>query len=431
MNGPSFIRLALSHGAALLIGFGGYALLPIDVEPPAAPPTTHPTSGGRNTKRGSRANRPLSSNEAFRETWKALATCPMSASERRELRRKLLADWAERDPQGLLAFLKKTRVWPEEISIHQLGNLNHARPDMLLNFAIRHGSTEAIRALNNTDPETVIRLIEAIPPGERGKEMNDLEANAYKTLGMAGVVVATPTADYIAGQVKALLEEGRLAEFREMFAKIDDDKLRAKAAYELRRAIAYGKLDDEILETVASLPVEFQGGAVESIFGHNTWGIKFPAAREECREEIRKMIERGVTAGVETAVQGLFYKDDRETVNRETIEWLTELPQDESWKGIETEALSRWFQFDRDAMADAISALPAGASRERLAESAAMVVLRLESSESAQSIIIRLIALSSNPELQKLLEQPKTPADPFADPFAEPVDDPFADPPAN
>lgn len=418
MRFPVCVRFAATHSVALLLGLGGYALLSKHGEPSAhetATPAVSPTvAGGKHHPVGR-----LSSNESFRTTYQALASHPMSAGERRELKRNLLKEWGERDPQGLLAFLDRTRVWPNGFYFSDLTESAGDRPDVLLDFAIRNGCAGALYPLVHGDPQTVVGLIEALPPADRGDRIMDFAAKLYQKMGKEGIV-AKPTSAYLLGAAEGLAEEGRLQEFCDTFERIDDDNLRGEAAERLGKALSAGKLDDETLAVLARLPAEFQEIVVSEMFHSSAEPMKFPEAREERREAITLLADNGLAAGADSAVWALFNDDDRENVNRETLEWLKNFPPDDSWKSIEKAVFSEWVGFDLAAMADGISATPDDAVRARLAEGAVKGVRSGGVSEDAKPDLARLMALISDAEvLKQFEEEDANPRDPFADPFAE------------
>ena len=418
MSFPACVRFAATHCLALLLGLGGYALVSkhggSSVNETGEVAVSRGVAGSKH-----RSAARLSSNESFRKTYQALASHPMSAGERRELKRNLLKEWGERDPQGLLAFLDRTRIWPDGFYLSDLAESASDRPDVLLDFAIRNGCADALYPLVYGDPQTVVRLIEALPPADRGDEIMNLAAKLYQKMGKAGIV-ARPTPAYLFGVAEALAEEGRLQEFCDTFERIDDDGLRGDAARKLGNALSEGKLDDEALGVLARLPAEYQEIVVSEMYHSSAEPMKFPEAREERREAITLLADNGLATGAVSAVWALFNDDDHENVNRETLEWLKNFPLNDSWKSIEKAVLSKWARFDLAAMTDGISSIPDDAVRGRLAEGAVKGVRIGGVSEDAKPDLARLMALISDPEvLKQFEEEDRNPRDPFADPFAD------------
>ncbi len=129
MSSAVFVRTAATHGVALLVGLGFSWVFLKNADPRGSAETFD--AAGRPGKR--ERNHPpgkLTSSDAFRTTYQALASHPISAEERRRVADELFKEWGTRDPLGLLAFVEKTRVWPEVFSFSShLGYLERDRPD--------------------------------------------------------------------------------------------------------------------------------------------------------------------------------------------------------------------------------------------------------------------------------------------------------------
>jgi hypothetical protein len=96
----------------------------------------------------------------------ALASRDMTRDDRRDAMERLLEEWAQRDPAGLIRYLDQLPVWPPDLGWSALpAGLADSRPDLLLDLAIRHGWSAALTALESGDPETVARLIGNLPEG--------------------------------------------------------------------------------------------------------------------------------------------------------------------------------------------------------------------------------------------------------------------------
>lgn len=262
------------------------------------------------------ARHPLSSHTNFRETYREMATRPMSHDERERLKNRVFAEWKQRDPQGLLAFLDKTSVWPEYFSNYiELGDLGRDRPDLLLDFAARNGCEAALSPLQySTESGLLARMIAALPVSQKGKMMIQLQNAAYQEMGSKGELTATPNAANLCGAAKTMLEEGRLDEFFETFGKIDDESLRRDLAAALGSALGGGKPGDPVFAYLAKLPPDLQNVAVGGQFFRDQEGLAFPEGREERRKLIEKLAANGMARGASSGIGDLFsYSQNGET----------------------------------------------------------------------------------------------------------------------
>lgn len=420
MIAPVFIRTAATHCVALLSGLGFAALFLKTVE--SHGPGGKSETTGRVVKRA-RHQPPgnLTSSEAYRTIYQAVASHPISAEERRRVADDLFEEWGDRDPLGLLAFLEKKRVWPTEFSFSShLGNLARDRPDVLLDFAIRNGCLDALRPLVDGDPVTVSRLIEALSESEKGAGIREIEKLVHEKMGRLELLVAVPTLAYLEGAALAQLEEGRLDDFFTTFGMVDAAKTKERVAAQLGETLACGRLDDAALELISKLPLESRSFAVSGLFGSSGETMVFAESREERRALIGKLTGLGLAEGAKDGVSVLFENEVREEVNRETLDWVMDFSPDHSWRSIEKAVLSKWAGFDLPAMADGISAIADEAVRGRLAEAAVRAVRSEGVSEEAKPDLARLMALITDPEvLKQFEEEDNSPVDPFADPFAE------------
>ncbi|MEO5912899.1 MAG: hypothetical protein ABIS50_01615 [Luteolibacter sp.] len=339
----------------------------------------------------------------------------MSRGERGALRRNLFAEWGNRDPQGLLAFLDKKSVWPEDFSFYSsLGTLENDRPDLLLDFAIRNGCVEALSPLKYGDPATVARLIDALPASQRGVELTELRDVAYQDMGKQGIVTATPNAANLGGSAESMLDDGRLEEFIDTFGKIDDESVRSKLARDLGFSLSYEKLGERVFETICKLPLSFQIEATSELFRNAGSAMVFPEAREERRHWIDQFAAQGLAEGAASGIDGLFVEDDLDRVNGEIAAWVSGWESGDSLKPMADRLVLEWSGFDHEVMIRELVAMPEGKVRDQLAAAALRNGDIREDEE-----ISKVKSLILDPAILKEME-PDPNADPFADPFADP-----------
>lgn len=421
MIAPVYMRTATTHGVAVLLGLGFSAMFFSNNELPDIGETSEAT--GRPAKRARHHPQGnLTSSEAYRTTYQALASHPMSAEERRRVADELFKEWGNRDPLGLLTFLEEKRAWPVDFSFSShLGDLVLDRPDVLLDFALRNGCDDPLRQLAHGDPVTVSRLIDALPESEKGAGIRRIEELVHEKMGRLGIEMAVPTHNYLKGAALAQLEEGRLDEFFTTFGMIDAADTKEWLASRLGGTLADGRLDAVALEAIAKLPLEWQSAAISRMYDGSRGTMVFSESREERRTLIGKLTGLELAEVAKDGVSALFEDEVREEVNRETLDWVMGFPPDDSWKLIEEAVFSYWARFDLPAMANEISLISDDAIRARMAEGAVRGVRSWDFSEEAKPNLARLIALTTDPEvLRQFEEEDNAPAvDPFADPFAE------------
>ncbi|MEO5716194.1 MAG: hypothetical protein ABIT37_22125 [Luteolibacter sp.] len=403
------VRIAATHGLFLAIGLCSTQLLAkreISRKSVGQPEISR-ISSSRITRGGHRG---LTSGESFLAAHRELASRSMSRDERWRLRDLLFKEWGDRDPQGLLAFLDRTQVWPGGVNLYLLGDLERERPDLLLDFAIRNGCQMALSSLEYGDPSEVARLIDALPSSQKGVALIKLRDHAYQKMGKREIVTATPNTANLRGLADMTLEEGRLDDFLAIWGKIDDESTKSELAKSLGNALAEEKPGFDVLPLIFPLSDEDRNRVISAMFNSSTREtMALPEVREERRQWIDQLAEQGLAQGARDGIGDLFNEDDRDRVNSEIAAWVNRWPNDDSLKPMVESLMSEWSRFDRQVMIRELAAMPDGIARNRLA--AAALNNGLGETEYPE-----VKALISDAEILKSFE-----GDPFADPFADPV----------
>jgi hypothetical protein len=417
MISRAILRGVVTHGLSVAIGL--CVTVALTKRPELREPQESQSVTTRSDKRARLpTRRGLSSSESFKSTYQELASCSMTSGERKGLRSRLFAEWGKRDPLGLLTFLERTQVWPEEFSYSMnVGDLERERPDLLLDFSIRNGCEPALSSLHYGDPVVVSRLIDALPDEQKGPKLLEIRDSAYREMGTSGIMTATPNADNLSGAAEAMLEDGRMDEFFDTIGRIDDETTRRNLAESLGEALAEEKPGFDVLSRISPLPKDLQILALSRLFRLTTGETMiFPEAREIRRQWIGQLAGQGMAEATTSGIDDLFQADDSENVNREILEWAKTFPADGSWKAVEKETFSEWSRFDPSAMVAEIGAMPDDPLREKLAIGAAKGMRNHGLSGDDGPLLARIMSLISDPAVLKEFElEDSTPADPFAD----------------
>ncbi len=432
MKQPRPILLIASHAGALLLGLAGAGLVADSV--PRVMESVVAVVRSPSRARPPQAAR-LSSPEDIRQAIQQLDNEPVSPADREALRAQLYDDWARRDPAGLLAFLEQCPVWPESLSPYLPYGLARERPDLVLDFALRTGSSNAAFALRDGDPQTVSRLIEALPVADVGPRLREIRDHAYQKLGETGATADHPTPAYLQGLALSLLEQGDLDGFFNQFAAVDDQRIRDDLARQLGHALGGENLDDTTLAIILRLPAEYREAAAYGVSNGSMGYSDYPETRAALRNWIVNLMENGLKESAGNNVRGLFAKDDPR-VNDEIAAWIQTLPTEESWLPVTKELVAGWWAHDDAAMVRGLAALPPGAFRDALlADRAHHALLNPEHYQKPQ--LDRLLPLIENPKLREKFAnwpwgdpyaEPRDDSMPGSDPFKDPTPDPFAVP---
>lgn len=431
-------RTLVVHGFAFFMGLGGAMLVP-DASPSSSQPS-HAMPKPERTRRADRddAGAHLTSTSSFRAAYSALVERSMTGNERSACMEKFWERWGEADPVGMLAFLENKRGWPDDCRSYNLPL--SSRPDLLLDFALRHGSSDALRSLGHADPLTVARLLAAIPEEERGEEIVMLAKATDRELGRLGIAMDNPSPAYLRGVAETLIEQGRIDEFLDAFEKIEDSKERNDLARKFGEELGNEKPDDEILALVLRLPEPYRMEAAYNLIrNESSLAMEFPEVREARKRQIEGFAQAGLVEAAAQGVSNLFSDKHAPSRGEEMAAWIANFPSDGSWKPVTDEILRAWYQADREGMIQQIRALPESPVRQMLAvEAAEATIGGLAQPYSVEQQRIRdgLSGLFTDPLERKQFEERFAPwaeqsggSDPFApaeDPFA-PVEDPFAE----
>lgn len=298
------------------------------------------------------------------------------------------------------------------------------------------------------DPVTVAGLLAALPEEQRGSEIVEARQAIDRRLGAQGAGMTDPSPAYLGGVAGLLLKEGRLDEFFETFAKIEDRSEQGRLAEELGNALAEEPPGEQVLAQVLRLPRQFQKQAVYNLMGRRqSCAMEFPEVREAHQHWIERVATEGFVEAAAVAVHELFDDDEAARRGAEWADWIAGFPPDDSWRPITKAVFRAWKGHDREEMIRQICALPDGATRQTLAIEAADATiggLAQQYDEDDQAIYDRLSGLCTEPEARKRFDkrikpwsepsgEDMDPFEPSVDPFAEDHDpfanenDPFAD----
>lgn len=423
-------RTFVVHGLAFCMGLGVAMFFP-DASTSSSQPS-HAMPKPERTRRADRedAGERLTSASSFRTAYSALVERSMTGSERSTCMEKLWERWGEADPVGMLAFLENKRVWPKECR-SDLGL--SARPDLLLDFALRHGSSDALRSLGYSDPLTVARLLAAIPEEEWGAEIVMLAKETDRKLGRLGILMEQPSPAYLRGIAETLLEQGRIDEFLDAFGEIGDSKERNDLARKFGEELSEETPGDEVLALVLRLPEPHRMEAASHLIRRESGSaMEFPEVRDARKRQIESFAEAGLVEAAARGVSDLFSNKDAQSRGEEMAAWIANFPSDGSWKPIADEIFRSWNQADREGMIRQIRALPESPVRQILAVEAAEATiggLAQPYNEEQQMIRDGLSELFTDPLARKQFEERYAPWSEWAgdpDPFA-PVVDSFAE----
>ena len=424
MNRFSFKRSIATHGCAILLGLGGAKFFVNPLYQGADAGSAGHVETNRPRNRPAAGNR-LSSSPAFRKAYEELATRTMTADERIEMKQRLLYEWAECDPVGFVAFLEKKRVWPSGFSLNDNfsdwglhhGSLSRDRPDLLLDFAIRNGSADAISLLDtavrfegNGNPESVMCLIDALSPNQRGPEIRSLAGQLSQKMGRNGIAITNSNEAYLLGVAEGqIYDEGRLDEFFATFKKINDESIRKSLANNLGYSLSDEIPGAKALEQILRLPLEYREEAVSGMFlGSDENTLILPEAREMRRQWIETLVEAGLGKGAKEGVDDLVKACKDGDGSAELTTWVGSFPSDDSWQPIIEEVARWWLYSDRDGMVREVLTMPEGAARDMLAARAA-ADMPMYGAKLEQPVIDRLVSLIVDPQIRKKFERTETP----------------------
>lgn len=426
------LKAVITHGLALCLGIGGAMLF----EPPPSSATSGPRD--KEPEQTARANRTttgprLSSRSAFHAAYSTLVSRSMTRQERGHCMEQLWDQWRAADPLGMLEFLEQKRVWPEECRSYMALDLP-GRPDLALDFALRHGCSDIIRRLSSYgDPVTVAGLLRVLPEEQQGSEIVEARKAIDRKLGALGAGMTDPSPAYLRGVADALLAEGRLDEFLETFEKIEDPSEKDDLAGELGKALADESPGEDVLALVLRLPQPHHESAVYNLISRREANAtEFPEVREGHKRWIERIATEGFVEAAATGVDELFEDEGSASRGAEWAAWVASFPPDDSWRPITNAIFRSWQRQDREEMIRQICTLPEGPTRQTLAiEAAAATIGGLAQAydEEDQEIYDRLSGLCTEPEARKLFDKRikpwSEPSDEDMDPFEPPID-PFA-----
>jgi hypothetical protein len=423
-------KVLVLHGFAFSIGLGGVMFFSKGLPP--SPESSRPIPVAKPDRpQRMEAGVRLTSSASFRAAHADLVARSMTRSDRSACLEMLWQRWAETDPVGMLAFLDQKRVWPEDCKFNSIAG--SIRPELLLDFALRHGSSDALRSLTYCDPLEVARLLAAIPEEERGNEIVALAKHVDLMLGKLGIPIKQPSPAYLRGAAETLLDQGRVVEFLDAFDAIEDPAEMKELAGKFGETLSEEMPSDEVLAWVLQLPDAYQMEAASSLMVRgDTTGMDFPEVRAAGKRQIESFAQAGLVEAAAAGVRKLFGEKPIANRGEEIAEWIGNFPPDGSWKPIADEVFRAWNDSDRQGMIRQICALPESLVREEMAMEAAQATIgNLAQPYDAEQQIIRdrLLDLFTDPQAKRRFEErfaPWSERSVDSDPFA-PVDDPFAE----
>lgn len=315
----------------------------------------------------SESTRPHLSPSKLETTWWTLAETEMGRVERNELKERLLHEWLEADPEGLLRFLEKKNDWPELIRPFKLeltdSDLGMRNPELFLAFCQSQGYDPRPRTLGG-DPNVVAALVRALPEEAQGtwptdgspspeqqrfqKALDAFYAKEFEKL--TEITNNMPTVDereYLVGVV----------------AETFDDRLFNRSSLKLIL-----RLPDKIREEVAS-----------SIFwNRSTREMTLSSSRQERRRLVEDLLKHNLP---DAAVAGIDSMDnaggsptfDVGTLHRENADWALNLPAEERFDILRTSVFHNWTSSQPEEALAFVATLSGGTARDL---AAAAVVTR-------------------------------------------------------
>ncbi len=223
--------LSLIAGGSVAVAFTRKAV----VETQARLEVREPLSG--------KGGRPVSeARSSPRELLERMAEVTMESGDRQHLKSKLIKQWAESDPAGLLKYLEH-RAWPDRYG--EAGSafavLALRDPKGLLHYARAQGCQDALKSLARYgNPDTVLRLFLA-------EQEKPVPGWAYQEVFQAG----------------AELDPG----FHQRVVGIQDSRAREEAFGAAAKGLLEAKQFDECLHWIKSLEDNIPPDRIGAIFG--------------------------------------------------------------------------------------------------------------------------------------------------------------------
>lgn len=426
------VKSLIIHGLFFYIGLGGAMLFtPHLPTPSASRPTLNPERTHR--KERSAAGMRLSSPSSFRSAYSALITRSMSSSERSACMEELWKQWSATNPIDMLTFLEKKRVWPQDCKIYNDFGLSD-RPDIMLDFALRHGSSEMLQKLLNCDSSAIARLLATLPVEQKGSDIIEVDIKNDRELGWLGLEIKEPSPAYLRGVAESLLERGKIDEFLSAFREVGNPREMNELAMKFGDTLSHEKPSDEVLALLLRLPEEYRQAAAENLMRNaDSSAMEFSEVRDARKRWIEKFAAQGFIEAATSGVDDLFSEERAANQGKEIAAWVARFPSDGSWQPITQAIIRAWQGSDHDGMIPQICALPEGPVRATLATEAATHTiggLAQEYDQEQQIIHDRLAALFTEPEARAKFEKkfaPWSERSIATDPNA-PEQDPFATP---
>ena len=242
-------------------------------------PSAHARNGGpagAHELPAKTAARAAQSSTHPRELLERAARMPMESGHRQTLKEQLLKEWGERDPQGLLAWLKD-RPWnlTNRRSIFDgrddtLGSLARKDPQGLLRYAREAGSSAALSAwLKSGLPAETLRRIASGEVGALPDWVTDeifefgCEIDPRFHEQLRSVAEGSARSDAAMTIADSFLNSRRFGEFVEWLGKDGDLIPMQKVGERLGRELAHPAFD---LVLFGTLPEAARAGAADGLF---------------------------------------------------------------------------------------------------------------------------------------------------------------------
>ncbi len=359
----------ITHAVAILLGWlvVSFATLPDPVETraesdPAGPPA-------RNFRSGSSDHRP-----SPRSLLAAQANMPMDPAARTALKGRILMEWANTDPDGLLRYLHQ-RPWLggfENAATKAFETMARTRPDDLLDYAKREGCLLAIGTLcRHGDPRLVLDLLLALPPGVFSSEIfDDVLAEVFErgcdldpTFHERLNAIEDPGTrlKVFKKAARTLLGAMRDDEFYPWIAKHVDTLPSESVAWIVARQLVAGRSD---VNDLNRLPDSIRSHAIDSAL-RSLVSARIYSDESYQRTCFTSFLKNGWLDGrqdLAAVVITEYYEGVPDAKLRRTAAagwktWALDLPKNPKWDPLRRTAIRRWILETPDAW-NAIANLP-------------------------------------------------------------------------
>jgi len=383
-----------------------------------------------------RENRALS-----RAVLDTLASTPMEARKRNQLKRQIIADWAKRDPMGVLDYMALRKwtssYWTDIQPGKAFEQLAITQPEILLRYALENGCGSALNSLaSQGNPHVVFQLFleQKEHPIPASYYLDLFEAGTGKDPQFYEKIVQikdkeTRTFAFI-GAGRMLLETNREQDYLTCFHAIHSTVLVKPIIEDFAESVI---ADGRDITLFSALPEEFQQQAADVSFNRiveqgtydNTDRMKILDTYIE-KQWIQPHLESAAELIKINADQ--YYSDEKIDAKfaRAWHDWALSIPDEPDLKKLQQTAIQRWIIHAPAEWKD-IAQLPSQSLRDA-AYTAAISGINFEKELVTPNWIINQISNESyRSAAQKIFAEGQNPDD---DPFTGRIDlyNPLAEP---